>query len=140
MIYAYFMLDESRSLIKIGQSGNLDRRLYLLSNAVGAKLVLLGVTAKVAEKDLHQRLTAHRVHGEWFRDCPEVHTVVNEYAEPLPPHERKVRFMMDVDREHRQAFKLLAAKLGIEPNQLFAQMVGERCKEEIRDVKKRWNK
>lgn len=65
-------------VIKIGVSTNVPARLEQLRQGSGAPLSLLGSIAGGydVERALHQKLRAHRVYREWYRDHPEVRAAI----------------------------------------------------------------
>ncbi len=62
----YFV--ECAGLIKIGYSGDLNRRLIDLQNMSGAPIELIGAILGTfkTERELHVRFDVDRQHGEWF--------------------------------------------------------------------------
>ena len=72
----YFIQAEGIGHIKIGFTDKDDAALRLaeLQTGSSATLRLLGVSPGdvLAEKNLHRRFAAARVHGEWFRPVPEL--------------------------------------------------------------------
>lgn len=68
--YVYFAKDPLTSLVKIGKSLDVEKRLYQLKKEVGSELQLLDVVkssdAIVLEKEIHEQLHDRRVKGEWF--------------------------------------------------------------------------
>lgn len=74
----YFIEAVGLELIKIGYAYDMQKRFTGLMTTSPAALTLLGVLdggAKL-ETELHERLAAHRAHGEWFHKAPEVMAVV----------------------------------------------------------------
>lgn len=70
----YFVAAQNSGLIKIGVACDPVSRLRDLQVGSPERLRLLAVTPGTAadERALHQRFSAHREHGEWFRPAPEV--------------------------------------------------------------------
>lgn len=71
----YFVQGVDGGPVKIGVSQNAAHRLKDLQAHSPVKLRLLGVAPGTIfeERKVHERLAAHRLHGEWFADCAEVH-------------------------------------------------------------------
>ena len=88
----YFMLSSSTGLVKIGSSGDPDRRLRDLQMASGERISLLTTEpgGEAHEKALHRRFKASRVRGEWFRHSEAIRThIANaEAAHRLPRRKR----------------------------------------------------
>lgn len=84
----YFIEAAGHDLIKIGYAIDLPKRFTALMTSSPAALTLLGVLpgGPKLETELHERLAAHRAHGEWFRKSPEVMAVVAT-AEPADGQE-----------------------------------------------------
>lgn len=70
----YFIQAVHGGPIKIGMSESPERRLSDLQVGSPYKLRIIGIAAggQPREASLHKRLAAHRLHGEWFTDTPEV--------------------------------------------------------------------
>lgn len=70
----YFIEAVGHDLIKIGYALDLQKRFTGLMTASPAPLTLLGVLdgGPRLEMEIHEKLAAHRSHGEWFRKTPEV--------------------------------------------------------------------
>ena len=68
--YVYFAKDPLTSLVKIGKSLDVEKRLYQLKQEVGTELQLLDVIkssdAISLEKEIHEGLDLRRAKGEWF--------------------------------------------------------------------------
>jgi Meiotically Up-regulated Gene 113 (MUG113) protein/AAA domain-containing protein len=79
----YFIFAAYAGLIKIGIAYDVEARLKALQSNTGDRLHLLlaipGGRAKEAE--LHQRFSADRVRGEWFRPSPALLSLVREYGD-----------------------------------------------------------
>lgn len=75
---AYFVRGTVTGLIKIGTSIDPVRRLAELAKNGSEPLDLLAIGGD--ERDLHQRLSSDRVHGEWFRDSPAVRSAIAEHG------------------------------------------------------------
>lgn len=72
--FVYFILNEDSRAIKIGRAKNLEKRMKTLQTASPAPLKLLksiqvssGQEAHELEQSLHERFSALRLWGEWFR-------------------------------------------------------------------------
>lgn len=65
----YFALNKASRAVKIGTSNNPAKRLAELQTASPEPLELLGTIFGDSEKEeeLHQRFSAKRIRGEWFR-------------------------------------------------------------------------
>lgn len=64
--------------IKIGVATNVRARLSSLQVGAAAPVELIAAVAgdQHLESALHKKLHPHRVAGEWFRDCDEVRTTI----------------------------------------------------------------
>lgn len=73
----YFLSDGVGS-IKIGFSRQLNARIKTLSRSSSKPLTLIGSVAGEPRHEgaVHERLGQFRTCGEWFRDCPEVRSVI----------------------------------------------------------------
>lgn len=70
----YFVEAPEQGLVKIGYALDpMQRFLNMLTNSA-VPLKLLGTIPGGWEKEteIHTALDAHRSHGEWFRQCPEM--------------------------------------------------------------------
>jgi hypothetical protein len=72
--FVYFILNEDSKAIKIGRAKDLEKRMKALQTSSPAKLRLIktvqvggGKEAQELEKSLHQRFSAIRLAGEWFK-------------------------------------------------------------------------
>jgi len=76
----YFIQGLDGGAIKIGVSFDPSERLSTLQTASPVKLRIIGLVAggPRMERALHARLSAHRLHGEWFTDAPEVMAAIAE--------------------------------------------------------------
>jgi hypothetical protein len=88
----YFILDRTANAVKIGFTARLatmrlmDIQLWsankleiihtMPGNQSGGDSVARGI---VSEKGLHRRFKVHRMHGEWFRWCPEIAEFVDNH-------------------------------------------------------------
>lgn len=74
----YFIEAVGLDLIKIGYAFDLQKRFTAMMTASPAPLSLLGVMpgGPRREMEIHDRLSDHRAHGEWFHKTPEVMAVV----------------------------------------------------------------
>ena len=70
----YFIEGEGSGLVKIGKTGNVKRRLRALqtSSPVSLNLLMTIEYDDDLESRIHNKLSAHRAHGEWFRISDEV--------------------------------------------------------------------
>lgn len=73
--YIYFAQAVSGGPIKIGYSADPITRIRSLGTGSQGRLRLLAMFPgqKADEWRLHDGLDEHRVNGEWFEDCDEVH-------------------------------------------------------------------
>lgn len=76
--YVYFIA--GGGLIKIGVANDVRARFNSIRTMSPAPLTLLGFTSgSVAlERELHERFSQHRQHGEWFTDCQEIRDYLAE--------------------------------------------------------------
>jgi len=121
----YFIQAESGGLVKIGIASNLKSRFQGIQNMCPVKLRVLGWMEGYVEleRQLHQRYSALRMHGEWFRweeplisDCPDIegnvsaktihqirregrvpYPTVKVYGKVLEWHSRRVDVLLDGD-------------------------------------------
>lgn len=75
----YVITQPSASLVKIGRSRNVERRLSSLASQSGTTMRLVRVIPACGdlERAVHSRLSAYRQLGEWFTDEGEVRTFVD---------------------------------------------------------------
>lgn len=68
--FVYFAKDPVTSLVKVGKSIDVEKRLYQLKQKYGSELQLLDVIkssdANALEKEIHKGLDPRRAKGEWF--------------------------------------------------------------------------
>lgn len=66
--YVYFMACFASGLVKIGKTDHLERRIKSLHTMSPVPLTLLAapLSHKRTEDALHEMLSEHRSHGEWF--------------------------------------------------------------------------
>lgn len=90
----YFIRCGRRGPVKIGKTfgtyqGAMDR-LKELQVGNPETLYLLGICdgGRDLERQLHKRLQAHRLRGEWFKPTAEVMDVIREHASYAPEHTR----------------------------------------------------
>lgn len=78
------------SPVKIGVSGNGERgarsRLSNLQVGNPRRLAIVAMMRgdRDTEADVHRKLAAFRIHGEWFRWCRPVQRMVETFALPRP--------------------------------------------------------
>lgn len=101
----YFIEAVGLDLIKIGYTADLTERLRKLAPGCPAPLRLLGTVpgGLEIERHYHERLTAHRTRGEWFRKCDALDAIIAGIDKPAPAPDRAKL------RENRQAAKMNAA-------------------------------
>jgi hypothetical protein len=82
----YFIQDQATKAIKIGVSGDPERRLRSLQTSSPNLLTILGTIPgdRDLEVDIHRRLAAHRLQGEWFRPDPPVVDVIKRLLHRKP--------------------------------------------------------
>jgi hypothetical protein len=73
--------------VKIGISGDVTRRMGLLSTATHELLCLLGSIDGDHEVSLHRRFATDRIRGEWFRPTKALLAFVSENSSPEPENE-----------------------------------------------------
>lgn len=100
LVGVYFIQDEDGP-IKIGYGSDPIARLRLLQVGNPRELTMLGwFEAPVeVERNLHRRLAAYQIRGEWFENCPEVIDALARcleiYETPAcPVCEREERFIL----------------------------------------------
>lgn len=115
----YFLRHKSVGPVKIGYTGDLEARRYLLSRQYRVELRLIRVIPtrqRWAEIWLHKRFIALRVAGEWFQFHPDMLTVTIPDKAPgfasdyLPlPNIKRERFGSSIaDQIHAIIMKSLA--------------------------------
>jgi hypothetical protein len=79
--FIYFV--EVQGNIKIGLAANWKRRINALQTASPFPVKrLLILSAYVGfERSLHDKFSAFRVRGEWFKDCPEIREFIASAAQ-----------------------------------------------------------
>ncbi len=86
----YFVQGGEQGAIKIGLSRHIDKRVQDLSKCSPVELRVVGVVylcveLAALEARFHARLAAHRLHGEWFANHPEVRIVLVRALEGALP-------------------------------------------------------
>ena len=83
----YFIKAPINSLIKIGTTSNLTKRLRDLRFMSPAPLEPMGYHEgdHAEERELHVMFRHARSHGEWFRPTPDVLDYIHHHAKPWPP-------------------------------------------------------
>ena len=96
----YFVSAPGR--IKIGFTRNPDKRLTALRHADMEELTVLAIIdgPRSLERKLHQLLSAHRLRREWFADCQEVRSVIDEAIAGKHRIERTIITAADVRDEN----------------------------------------
>lgn len=78
----YFILNENKSLVKIGQTIRLKNRLSSLQTSSAENLCVIGrILTKRPERleaKLHKRFAKDRVRGEWFRYSDELKSFISK--------------------------------------------------------------
>lgn len=80
----YFIQEEASGAIKIGYSGNPDRRLSILQTGHVGKLGLLAVMGGTVddEQALHGRFSSCHLRGEWFHPSPDLTDFISALPKP----------------------------------------------------------
>jgi len=80
----YFVQAEEGGPIKIGLAADPIKRLKSLQSSSPQRLMLLGVLTgtKTVERNLHQRFSAFRLHGEWFTPASDLLKFISGTARP----------------------------------------------------------
>lgn len=80
----YFVQDGDGSPIKIGRSVTPQKRIRMLQTGNARRLRVLATAPGSAqrESEIHRRLAAHRVQGEWYHPAPEVFALIAEVQAP----------------------------------------------------------
>lgn len=71
-------------MVKIGCAYDPFDRLKTLQSGSPTKLKIEALLkgSNKRERELHKLLAKHRMHGEWFRICPEIEAIIKEVAKP----------------------------------------------------------
>jgi hypothetical protein len=86
----YFIEAVGLNVVKIGFARDITERIRKLAPGCPAPLRLLGTVPgdlKI-EQHYHERLAAHRTHGEWFKLCPALEAIISGIDAPNPPPKR----------------------------------------------------
>jgi hypothetical protein len=72
--FVYFIQNESNQEIKIGVTSNIEKRMNDISRVIKAPVKLLKLIKgnEVTEKELHNKFSQYRIHGEWFAPSKEL--------------------------------------------------------------------
>lgn len=79
--FLYAIVNWNSRMVKFGRSVNPGQRLKALQTAHGSGLSLFGYCpheSPFTEREIHERLAAHRLHGEWFNLNAETQAVIQE--------------------------------------------------------------
>lgn len=75
----FLYLAQRAQYLKIGVSGNAEKRVASLSTGLGETVTLVATRrfssreqAMAAERKAHEKFAEHRLLGEWFHDVPEI--------------------------------------------------------------------
>lgn len=81
--FVYFIQARGGGPIKIGYSANPEKRLAALQTASPYDLAILAIRpgSRDDEAALHDRLSAHRLRGDWFEDCDLVRQALPDAAQ-----------------------------------------------------------
>lgn len=92
----YFIQAGVRGPIKIGWAQDVERRRETLQVGNPARLRILAVVdcGRERESEIHGMLRAHRIAGEWFRNCKEVRDAAASFGRESFIR-RRDKFMMD---------------------------------------------
>jgi len=99
----YYLLDPVASEIKIGITCDVELRQQVLSNERGVGLHLMASHRGTIndERRSHSACSAHRVSGEWFRDCDMVRNHMRGQLERRASDSLKqVQKLIDALEEH----------------------------------------
>lgn len=82
----YFIQQGQDGPVKVGTAKDLGRRMAGLQGANPFPLRLIGVLpgGRMEERAIHEKLSAWRIHGEWFQAAPEVLSVAAQGSLNLP--------------------------------------------------------
>jgi hypothetical protein len=71
---------KSGDAVKIGVSNDVPSRLHALAAGNPDPITLIGSVPgdERVEHAIHARLSAHRIHREWFSDCPDLRDLLHE--------------------------------------------------------------
>ena len=99
----YFIQHDDDGPIKIGIAADPARRLESLQvgNPVALRLLAHRPGALELEMDLHRRLAAFRIRGEWFNAVPDVMAEVEKAAAMQSDDDRYVTRGERIDRRER---------------------------------------
>jgi hypothetical protein len=86
-LVVYFLKNGKRKSVKIGVSGNVEKRLSSINTAAADKLTCIATVegGYGKEKALHKQFKAYWIKGEWFRLEGEL----AEYVASLPTYKPK---------------------------------------------------
>lgn len=81
-VTVYFIEASAVGAIKIGASGDLERRFrHLCVGSPTPLTLLLAIPGTLGdERRLHSMFAAERAHGEWFRATPQLRRFIRELA------------------------------------------------------------
>lgn len=77
--YTYAVRCAETGRFKIGQSHTPAQRLRQLQTMSPTRLLWVGLLM-LSERDAHEMLSPHRMHGEWFADNDHVCAVISDFA------------------------------------------------------------
>lgn len=127
----YFLRAGNGGPIKIGYAADVEKRIAGLQTASHEPLELMGMVegSPSYEKEIHQRLAAYRLRGEWFRPRDEVLAAIEMIKRgELPPVLRiempdnpitqtKARVRLAIEQGHTPGS--LARLAGLHRNSLY---------------------
>lgn len=127
----YFIAAVGTSLVKVGHSTDVRKRLAKLSHLSPVTLVLLGTIpgGESEERRLHDLLGDYRHHGEWFRRCQmldEIIAAIESPADMLRVYRRRNLYFQEyLDELHVPQRKRLNKPL---PEPRYGWRRGEFCR------------
>jgi hypothetical protein len=79
--FLYAIVNWNSRMVKFGRSVNPGQRLKALQTSHGSGLVLFGYCpheSPFTEREVHERLAAHRLRGEWFDLNADTQAVIQQ--------------------------------------------------------------
>jgi hypothetical protein len=109
----YFILADRHEIIKIGYTTHLKRRFFALQATSPARLELLATMPGDAavEKALHDKFSAERMHGEWFRRSLRLQKFIDDV------NDGKVRDLVAIGTKVRVEYN--GKRYSATPEQIF---------------------
>ena len=75
----YFIVNESKTLVKIGKATDVERRLKEISTISPESLTIILVINKDIEFQLHGEFEMYRKNGEWFEFSEEIKDYISQH-------------------------------------------------------------